>query len=122
VNGSIAILGMACELPGAHSPAELWRTFSPGGGSFRKAPPERLPPDYLDTNRGAPGKSYCDQMAVLTGWAFDPVEFRVPPVTFQATDLAHWLALSTARAALRSTGLELDRIDRTRIESSWVTH
>jgi enediyne polyketide synthase len=54
-------------------------------------------------------------MAVLEGWRFDPLEFGIPPVTFNASDMAHWLALYTARAAIRDAGLNLQAIDRTRI-------
>jgi enediyne polyketide synthase len=112
---SIAIIGMACEFPGAHSPEELWENVLAGRRYFRKAPPERLPADYFDANPDAPGKSYCDQMAVITDWSFDPVAFRIPPVTFRATDLAHWLALDTARKALRNAGLKLDTLPRARV-------
>ena len=73
----IAVLGMACQFPGAHSPEELWQNVLAGRRFFRKAPPERLPPEYFDPNPDAPGKSYCDQMAVLTDWSFDPVEFGI---------------------------------------------
>lgn len=114
-NNPIAIVGMACEFPGAHSPEELWENVLAGRRSFRKAPPERLPPDYFDPDPEAPGKSYTDQMAVLTGWSFDPLEFRIPPVTFQATDIAHWLALYTARQALRNARLRLDSLNRARV-------
>jgi enediyne polyketide synthase len=114
-NLSIAIIGMACEFPGAHSPEELWENVLAGRRFFRKAPPERLPSEYFDSDPDAPGKSYCDQMAVITDWSFDPVAFRIPPVTFQATDLAHWLALDTAGKALRSAGLKLDALRRARV-------
>jgi enediyne polyketide synthase len=114
-NLSIAIIGMACEFPGAHSPEELWENVLAGRRFFRKAPPERLPSEYFDSDPDAPGKSYCDQMAVITDWSFDPVAFRIPPVTFQATDLAHWLALDTAGKALRSAGLKLDALQRARV-------
>ena len=106
---------MACEFPGAHSPQELWENVLAGRRFFRRAPPERLPPEYFDKDPDAPGKSYCDQMAVLTGWRFDPLAFGIPPVTVQATDLAHWLALDTARRAWRDAGLDLEAMDRTRI-------
>ena len=112
---SIAVIGMACEFPGAHSPEELWQNVLAGRRYFRKAPPERLPSDYFDPNPEAPGKSYCDLMAVLDGWRFDPVEFRIPPVTFQTADMSHWLALSTARAAFRDARLSLENMDRSRI-------
>jgi len=106
---------MACEFPGGHSPEALWENVLAGRRYFRKAPPERLPPEYFDADPDAPGKSYCDQMAVLTGWSFDPLEFRIPPVTFQATDIAHWLALYTAREAIRNAGLRLDSVNRARV-------
>ena len=112
---SIAIIGLGCEFPGAHSPGELWENILSGRRVFRKAPPERLPPEYFDPNPAALDKSYCDLMAVLSDWSFDPVEFRIPPVTFQATDMAHWLALFTARAAVRDAGLKLEQMDRTRV-------
>ncbi len=112
---SIAIIGMACEFPGAHSPEELWENVLAGRRFFRKAPPERLPPEYFDPDPEAPGKSYCDQIAVLTNWAFDPVEFHIPPVTFQVTDMTHWLALHTAREAIHSAGLKLGALNRSRI-------
>ena len=112
---TVAIIGMACEFPGAHSPEELWQNVLAGRRFFRKAPPERLPPEYFDPDPDSPGKSYCDQMAVITDWVFDPVEFHIPPVTFQATDMAHWLALYTAREAIRNAGLKLDSVCRDRV-------
>ena len=79
---NIAIIGMACIYPGAHSPEELWQNILAGRRFFRKAPAERFPlDDYFDANPLSPGKSYCDQMAVISDWAFDPLEFRIPPVT-----------------------------------------
>lgn len=114
-NKSIAVIGMACEFPGGHSPEALWESVLAGRRYFRKAPSERLPPEYFDPNPDAPGQSYCNQMAVLTGWNFDPLEFRIPPVTFRATDIAHWLALDTAREAIRNAHLGLDTVNRARI-------
>src|SRR5206468_1351103 len=46
---------------------------------------------------------------------FDPVAFRIPPVTFRASDMAHWLALHTALQAVQDAGLKLPKLDRTRI-------
>jgi len=94
-SASIAIIGLACEFPGAHfGPRSFGKNVLAGRRFFPQSAPERLPPEYFDPDPDAPGKSYCDQMAVITGWRFDPLEFGIPPVTFQATDLAHWLALT----------------------------
>jgi len=112
---SIAIIGMACVYPGTHSPEELWQNVLAGRRFFRKMPPERLPRDYFDPDPTVPSRSYCDLAAVITDWTFDPVAFRIPPVTVEASDLAHWLALSTAKAATENAGLRLGAIDRARM-------
>ncbi|MCD4731103.1 MAG: hypothetical protein K8R74_10905, partial [Bacteroidales bacterium] len=116
LNNSIAIVGMACVFPGAHSPEELWQNVLAGRRYFRKTPDERLPlNDYYDPDPLIPGKTYCDQMAVITDWKFDPIKYRIPPITFNATDLTHWLALFTAKQALEKSGIDLKNIDRTRV-------
>ena len=49
----IAIVGMACVFPGAHSPGDLWENVLAGRRYFRRMPPERLPrDDYFDTIAG----------------------------------------------------------------------
>ncbi len=111
----IALVGMWCAFPGALSPEELWENVLAGRRYFRKTPACRMAPDYFDPDPAAPGKSYADQMAVITGWSFDPLAYRIPPVTFNATDLAHWLALDTARRAVEEARLDLRKLDRTRM-------
>jgi acyl transferase domain-containing protein len=111
---SIAIVGMGCIYPGAHTPEELWVNVLAGRRFFRKAPAERMPPEYFHPDPKEPDKSYCDRMAVITGWEFDPLQFRIPPITARTSDIAHWLALYTADLALKDSGLDLASLDRTR--------
>ena len=54
-------------------------------------------------------------MAVITDWEFDPLEFHIPPVAVYTSDISHWLALYTAREAIKDSGLNLDEIDKTKI-------
>ena len=105
---------MACEFPGAHSPDEFWENVLAGRRFSRKAPPERLPPEYFSPDPKTPDKSYCDRMAVITGWEFDPIKFHVPPVTCRASNIAHWLAFYTADATVRSSGVALRTVDHAR--------
>ena len=114
VSEAIAVVGLGCIYPGAHSPEELWVNVLAGRRFFRKAPPERMPAEYFDPDPQAPDKSYCDRMAVITGWEFDPLQFRIPPVTVRTSDIAHWLALHTADLALKDAGLDLASLDHTR--------
>ncbi len=114
-NNSIAVVGMNCIYPGAHNYDELWTNILAGRRFFRKFPDERLPlNDYYDPDPYAPGKSYCDLMAVIDGWSFDPLDYNTPPVTFRSTDLVHWLALDVTRCALLDSGIDLNSIDKTK--------
>ncbi|HJO93204.1 MAG TPA: SDR family NAD(P)-dependent oxidoreductase [Victivallales bacterium] len=115
-SNSIAVVGMACVFPGAHSPEELFENILAGRRYFRKSPKERLPSeDYYDPDPLAPGKTYTDLMSVITDWTFDPLDYRIPPVTYNATDLAHWLALYTSKVAIENANLPLEKIDLTRV-------
>jgi enediyne polyketide synthase len=104
----VAIVGMACRFPDAASPEELWENVLAGRQSFRAIPPERLDPGYYAADPAAPDATYSWQAALLTGYEFDRAAFRVSLATFESTDLAHWLALDVAAAALRDTGVDLD--------------
>ena len=98
----IAIVGMACRYPDARSPGELWENVLAGRRAFRRLPPERLrledyPPDAEDS-------IYSTEAALLEGYEFDRVRFRVAGSTFRAADMAHWLALEVAADALADAG------------------
>jgi len=112
-NNSIAIVGMSCVFPGAHSPEELWNNVLAGRRFFRTLPNERLPKaDYYDPDPLAPGKSYNDKIAVIDGWSFAPLDYRIPPITAYGTDIVHWLALDNSRKALLNSGLNLSSDDK----------
>ena len=101
----IAIVGMACVYPDARSPDELWQNVLAGRRAFRALPPERLRRgDYWARDRGAPDRTYAERVAVIEGYEFDRVAFRVAGATFRAVDLAHWLALDVAARALDDAG------------------
>ena len=51
-----------------------------------------------------PDTTYATQAAVIEGYEFDRVAFRVVGSTFRAADLAHWLALDIASRALADAG------------------
>src|SRR5215212_2055455 len=102
---SIAIVGMACRYPDARSPLELWENVLSQRRAFRRIPPERLRlEDYLTTNRAIPDSFYSSEAAVIEGYEFDRVGFRVAGETYRAADLAHWLALDIAAQALSDGG------------------
>ncbi len=105
VGPQLAIVGMACCYPEARTPGELWENALAQRRAFRRIPAERLSlDDYLTSDRAAPDRTYASEAAVIEGYEFDRVRFRVAGTTFRAADLAHWLALDIAAQALADAG------------------
>ncbi len=103
----IAIVGMACIYPDAHSPAALWENALAQRRAFRRIPRERLRlEDYYSDDKTLPDTIYSTEAALITDFEFDRRQFRVVGSTFRSADTAHWLALSVADAALRDAGFE----------------
>src|ERR1043165_8621876 len=102
---AIAIVGMACCYPDARSPVELWENVLAGRRAFRRIPDERLRlEDYLSPDRQAPDQIYTAQAALIEGYEFDRVRFRIAGSTFRSADLAHWLELDIAARSLDDAG------------------
>jgi enediyne polyketide synthase len=101
----IAIVGIACRYPDATSHTELWENVLAGRRAFRRIPDERLRlDDYWSPDRAAPDKFYSDKAAVIEGFEFDRVKYKIAGSTFRTTDMTHWLALDTASRALEDAG------------------
>ncbi len=101
---------MACVYPDARSPVELWENVLAQRRAFRRLPPERLRlEDYWSADRSAPDRTYAFEAAVIEGYEFDRVAFRVVGSTYRSADLAHWLALDVAARALADAGFSEGR-------------
>ncbi len=101
----IALVGMSCRYPDARSPDELWENVLARRRAFRRIPPERLRlDDYFSDDPQAADTTYCREAALIEGYEFDRVRFRVAGSTFRAADMAHWLALDVAADALADAG------------------
>jgi enediyne polyketide synthase len=97
----IAIIGMACQFPDARSPEELWENVLAQRRAFRRIPPERLRyEDYFSPDPSSPDRSYAMEAALLEGYEFDRLRFRVAGSAFRSADVVHWLALDVASQAL----------------------
>src|SRR5438046_4996268 len=97
MTSAIAIVGMSCVYPDARSPQELWENVLAQRRAFRRIPSERLRlADYYSSDPQAPDKIYMGEAAVIEGYSFDRVRYRVMGSTYRAADLTHWLALDIA--------------------------
>ena len=103
----IAIVGMACRYPDANNPRELWENVLAQRRAFRRIPAERLRyEDYFSSDRSVPDTVYAFQAAVLEGYEFERVRFKISGDAFRSVDIAHWLALDVASLALADSGFE----------------
>ena len=116
----IAVVGMACRYPDATSPHELWENALAGRRAFRRLPDERMRlDDYYDPDPTAPDRFYARNAAVIEGYEFDRVAYKVAGSTYRSTDLTHWLALDVAALALADAGFPMARACRASAPASW---
>ncbi|MEV0271258.1 type I polyketide synthase [Hamadaea sp. NPDC050747] len=104
----IAIVGMACRYPDATSPRELWENAVSGRRAFRRLPDVRMRlADYYDPDPSTPDRFYARNAAVIEGYEFNRVAYKVAGSTYRSTDLTHWLALDVAAMALADAGFPM---------------
>ena len=104
----IAVVGIACRYPDATSPRELWENALAGRRAFRRLPDVRMKlDDYWDADPTVPDKFYARNAAVIEGYRFDRIAYKVAGSTFRSTDLTHWLALDVAAMALADAGFPM---------------
>ncbi|WP_374225698.1 SDR family NAD(P)-dependent oxidoreductase [Nocardiopsis sp. B62] len=98
-------MGIGLTYPDANSPSELWENVLAGRRAFRRLPDERMNlADYWSENPSAEDRFYSKKAAVLRGFTFDRVRYRVSGSSFRSTDMTHWLALETMSRALEDAG------------------
>ncbi|HYX99686.1 MAG TPA: sulfolipid-1 biosynthesis phthioceranic/hydroxyphthioceranic acid synthase, partial [Mycobacterium sp.] len=105
---SIAVIGMACRLPGGiESPEQLWDALLRGDDLVKEVPAERWDMDqYYDPEPGVPGRSISKWGAFLddpTG--FDAEFFGIGEREALASDPQHRVLLETAWEAMEHAGL-----------------
>lgn len=111
----VAIVGLACRYPDADTPALLWDNVLAQRRAFRRIPAERLRvADYAPERVGVADSTYVRDAALLEGYQFDRVRFRVGATSWRAADMTHWLALDVAADALADAGLDHDGAARRR--------
>ncbi|WP_189717330.1 type I polyketide synthase, partial [Streptomyces phaeofaciens] len=105
VDGSIAVIGIACRLPGARTPGEFWRLLSEGGNSVTSVPPGRWE-RTSDTGRDTALDHGFDHGAFLDGTdLFDAGFFGVSPREAAAMDPQQRLVLEIGWEVLEDAGL-----------------
>ncbi len=103
----IAIVGMACKLPGADNLEEYWKLLIEGRSAVVELPPDRLDQDlYYDSKVGVLGKSYSKLGALISSREFQHSECPIPEELVRIVDPAHLLMCGVAGSALRHAGMD----------------
>jgi acyl transferase domain-containing protein len=110
----IAIIGMACRLPGgATHPDKLWQMLSEGRSGWSEVPTDRWNRDAF-YNRDPEAK---ESMISKSGYflqedisAFDARFFGIAPLEASAMDPQQRLLLETTYEALEDAGIPLERL------------
>jgi len=104
----IAVIGMACRLPGGiDSPERLWDALLRGDDLVTEIPSDRWDADeYYDPEPGVPGRSVSKWGAFLDDVVgFDPDFFGINEREAIAIDPQHRLLLETSWEAMEHAGL-----------------
>ena len=111
----IAVVGIGCWYPGARGPQQLWESVLARRREFRRIPDVRLPlAEYYSSDPEAADKTYGQRAAFIDGFVFDWAKKRIPQRTYMCTDIAQWLALDVAVAALENAGYSRKTVQRDR--------
>jgi acyl transferase domain-containing protein len=112
---SVAVIGMACRLPGADGPDELWDLLRGGADATSETPPDRYDVDALHSEQPGPGMIGSRRAGYLDGMAdFDAEFFGMSPTEALELDPQQRLLLMTAWDALEDAGRRPDELAGTR--------
>ena len=109
---SIAIIGMACRLPGAGDSDAFWKLLATGGSAIRPIPAQRWDIGLLhDPERKTPGRTVNCRAGLIDGIdGFDAAFFGISSREARAIDPQQRLLLEETWHALEDAGLDPDRM------------
>jgi len=102
----VAVIGMACRLPGAGGADELWELLLDGADATGETPAERYDADALHSAEGAPGRITARRAGyVAEAGEFDAAFFGMSEAEAVQLDPQQRLLLMTAWEALEDAGV-----------------
>ncbi|MPY48645.1 type I polyketide synthase [Streptomyces acidicola] len=107
---SVAVVGMACRLPGASGADELWALLRSGSDVTSETPPERYDVDALFDPHPGPGKLASRRAGYVDAADFDAEFFGLSGAEAVELDPQQRLLLMTAWEALEDAGQRPDQL------------
>lgn len=110
--GEIAIIGMACVMPGAPDVDTFWGNIVDGVDSVTEVPPSRwVTSRHYDQDYDPSARNGGDEPMSVSKWGgfvpevgFDALAWGIPPASLASIDPAQLLALKAATGALEDAG------------------
>jgi acyl transferase domain-containing protein len=103
----LAIVGMACRLPGADDLDQYWDLIRRAGVACGPLPGSRLNRDvYYNPNKGVVGRTYSDLGGLVSSRPFDRLSCPLSSKLIAESDTAHLTVCEVAAAAVRDAGYD----------------
>jgi len=111
-SNDIAIIGMACVLPGAPDVRRYWENILHKVNAISDAPPEWEAELFFEENTKQDDRTYCKRGGFLGKLAqFDPFSFGIMPNAVDGGEPDHYMALQASHDALKDCGpLDLEPV------------
>ena len=111
-SNDIAIIGMACVLPGAPDVRRYWENILHKVNAISDAPPEWEAELFFEEDTKADDRTYCKRGGFLGKLAqFDPFSFGIMPNAVDGGEPDHYMALQASQDALKDCGpLDLEPV------------
>ncbi|WBB73881.1 SDR family oxidoreductase [Micromonospora sp. WMMD1128] len=108
----IAIVGMACMLPGSPDLDSFWRTVLSGADTVTEVPADRWDTDHYYAPAVGPGQTGRISVSKWGGFIepvpFDAIGYGIPPAALSSIDPTQLLALEVSHRALVDAGYPYD--------------
>jgi len=110
----IAIIGMACVLPGAPDVRRYWENILHKVNAISDAPPEWEAELFYEQDTKQDDRTYCKRGGFLGKLAqFDPFSFGIMPNAVDGGEPDHYMALQMAHDALKDCGaIDLEAVKK----------
>ena len=106
-NKPLAVIGMACRMPGADNLEEFWQLLLEGRCMEAEIPPERFNRElYFDPNKGVLGKSYTSIACLMDYGKVDPTQCPLTPEDIENADISHLTICDVVSQACRHAGYD----------------
>ena len=103
----IAIVGMACHLPGAADLVQYWSNIVALRDLIEEVPADRWPTKlFYNSNPQAPDRSISKWGGFVPPMRLDPTAYGIPPTTLASVEPIHLMLLEVARRALADAGYD----------------